>query len=50
MPVSEAEKVKFQELMLCPRSDHVEDSTGGSGEEDGLVLQHDRLVGAVSEI
>ena len=49
-PVSEAEKAKFQELFLCPRSDHREDVPRETGEADGLVLLHDRLVSAATEI
>ena len=41
---------KFQEPVLCPRSDHDKASTGKAGEEDGLALLHDRLVAAVAEI
>ena len=47
--VSEAEKAKFQEIVLCPRSDHHESSSGRAGEEDGLAVLHDRLVEAVAE-
>ena len=41
-PVSEAEKAKFQELVLCPRSDHGEAVPGETEEEDGLVFLNDR--------
>ena len=50
MPVSKAEKTKFQELVLCPGSDHGEGDPCESEEGDGLALLHDRLVGAVAEI
>ena len=49
-PVSEAEKAKFQELVLCSRSDHDEAAPCETEEKEGLVLLHDRLVGAVAEI
>ena len=49
-PVSEAEKAKFQELVLCPRSDHGEGVPREIEEGDGLVLPHDRLVAAAAEI
>ena len=49
-PVPEAEKAKFQELVLCPRGDHDEAPTGRAGEEDGMAFAHDRLVAAVAEI
>ena len=50
MPVSETEKAKFLELVLCPRSDHIEDDPRETEEGDGLVFLHDRLVEAAAEI
>ena len=47
-PVSEVEKAKFHDLVLCLRSDHNEDDPRGTDERDGLV--HDRLVRAAAEI
>ena len=46
---SEAEKTKFQELVLCPRSD--QNAVACDAEEgEGLVLLHDRLVSAAAEV
>ena len=44
-PVSEAEKAKFQELVLCPRSDHNDAVPRDADDGEGLVLLHERLVG-----
>ena len=49
-PVSEAEKTKFQELVLCPRSDQNGAVTCDAEEGEGLVLLHDGLVSAVAEV
>ena len=49
-PVSEAEKVKFQELVLCPRSDHDEGVPCETDDGEGLVLLHDRLEKADEEV
>ena len=49
-PVSEAEKAKFQELVLRPRSDHGEAAPCETEEGEGLVLLHDRLVGAAAKL
>ena len=46
---SQKQKAKFQELVLCPRSDHGKATPGETEEEDGLVRLHDRLVGAATE-
>ena len=48
--ISEAEKVKFQKLVLCPRSDHGKAALRHAEEGEGLVLPHDRLVGAAAEV
>ena len=47
-PVSEAGMAKFRELVLCTRSDHGEVAPCETEEEEGLVLLHDRLVGAAT--
>ena len=49
-PVSEGEMAKFQELVLCTRSDHDEAAPCEIEDGEGLVLQHDRLVKAAAEI
>ena len=49
-PVSEAEKAKFQELVLCPRSDYSETALRGAEDDEGFVLLHDWLVGAAAEV
>ena len=49
-PASEAEKAKFQELVLCPRSDHSDAALRGTEDGEGLVLLHDRPVGAAAEV
>ena len=48
--VSEAEKAKFQKLVLRPRSGHDEVDQREPEDSKGLVLLHDRLVDAVAEI
>ena len=48
LPSQEAEKAKFQELVLCPRSDHGEGDPREIEEGDGLA--RDRLVAAVAEV
>ena len=37
-PKSEAEKIKFQELVLCPRSDRDQAVPRGEDDDDGLVF------------
>ena len=49
VPISETEKAKFQELVLCLRGDHGE-GVRETDEGDGLALLHDRLVLAAAEI
>ena len=49
-PVSEAEKAKFQELVVCPRSDHNDAAQRDAEEGEGLALPQDRLVGAAAEV
>ena len=49
-PVSEAEKAKFQELVLFPRSDHDEAVLRDADDSEGLVLLHERLVSAAAEV
>ena len=49
-PVSDAEKEKFRELVLCPRSDRNEAALRDAVEGDGLALLHGRLVGAAAEV
>ena len=49
-PVSDAEKAKFQELVLCPRDDHKEAALRDAGDGEGLVLLHERLVSAAAEV
>ena len=44
-PVSQAEKAKFQELVLCPRSGFGKRDPREIEEGDGLVLLHDSLAG-----
>ena len=48
-PVSEAEKAKFQELVLRPRCDRGESDPRDIEEGDGLVLLHDKLVATAAE-
>ena len=48
--MSEGEMVKFQELVLCSRSDHDEAAPWETEDGEGLILQHDRLVKAAAEI
>ena len=48
-PVSEREMVKFQELVLCSRSDHDEVAPCETEDGEGLVLLHERLVKAAAE-
>ena len=49
-PVSDAEKARFQELVLCPRSDHAEAAPRDAEDDEGLVFLHDWLVGAAAEV
>ena len=49
-PVFDVEKATFQELVLCPRSDHGEPAVRDAEEGEGLALLHDRLVGAAAVI
>ena len=44
VPVSETEKAKFKELVLCPRSDHGEGDPRETEEGNGMAFLHDRLV------
>ena len=43
-PKSEAEKVKFQELVLCPRNDRDQDVLRDDDDDEGLVSQQERLL------
>ena len=49
-PASEAEKAKFQELVLCPRNDRGRAAVRDVEVGEGLVLLHDRLVSAAAEV
>ena len=46
----EGEMVKFQELVLCSRSDHDEAAPCETEDGEGLVLLYDRLMKAAAEI
>ena len=41
---------KFQEIVLCPRSEHGEGDQRETEEGNRLALQHERLVGAAPEV
>ena len=47
-PKSGVEKVTFQELALCPRSDRDQAVPRGKDDDEGLVLPHERLVDAAA--
>ena len=49
-PVSEAEKAKFQELVLCPPIDHGDAAPRETEEGERLVFPRDRPVGAAAEV